>query len=419
MYEEDPFVEDSGMDERGREHEESQQGLDVAAQEQLKQAPRTSRIGRARVRMLPQQKSGEEEDKILAEGEVILDGRYRIVQLLYKRPRLHLYLGHRLSSEVSGEQEVEQGKQEPLVAIRELVLTSLAPLVREQIEKAAFEEFVSPNVLGSSQLSTGGDRVWIDGERHYLVMQLYDKKNAPYADVVTLEELLLGRREWPKWLNGEIALTWGAQLCRIVARLHRLGIVLGDLDLSTILVSSSGITPWAPILLPSWPPPPHFWLPVTTTSEVVSLQRQIFPIADVVQWNAFVAPEMYRGRYDERSDVYSLGALLYLLLTHYAPVAALHRLQVVTEPHELAWGDESVSVAGGSESLELILPHLLYRRISSTLEQVLLHALELDPSLRYPSVFALVEALEAAELEAVKVTMHPRNAGIRKMLHRR
>ena len=419
MYEETPHVESDGMSENEREREESQQSLDVAAQEQLKQAPRTSRIGRARVRMLPQQKSDVEEEETLEEGEVILDGRYRIAQLLYKRPRLHLYLGHRLSSEASSDEEVEQGKQEPLVAIRELVLTSLSPLVREQIEKAAFEEFVSPTVLGSSQLSTGGDRVWIEGERHYLVVQLYDKKNATYADVVTLDELLLGRQEWPLWLNDEIALTWGAQLCRIVARLHRLGIVLGDLDLSTILVSSAGITPWAPILLTSWPPPPHFWPPATTTSEAIRLQHQIFPVARVAQWNAFVAPEMLRGRCDERSDVYSLGALLYLLLTHYAPAAALHRLQVVSETNEVVWGDEKVTSAGGSESLELILPHLLYHCISPTLEQVLLHALELDPSLRYPSVFALVEALEAAELEAVKSTVSSRKAGIRKMLHRR
>jgi hypothetical protein len=416
-YEETPHVENNEMGEKQRDtdQEEIQQPLAVSAQEQLRQEQRTSRIGRARVRMLPQETSDVEEEA-LAEGAVIRDGRYRIVQLLYKRPRLHLYLGRRLSPEPSTEEEGEQEKQEPLVAIRELVLTSLAPLVREQIENAAFEEFVAPTVLGSPQLSTGGDRVWTEGERHYLVVQLYDKKNAPYADVVTLEELLLERQEWPQWLDEETAISWGAQLCRIVARLHRLGIVLGDLDLSTILVSSSGITPWAPVLLTSWPPPPHFWQPVATTSEAISLQRQVFPVARIAQWNAFVAPEMLRGKCDERSDVYSLGAILYLLLTHYAPVAARHRLQVVYETNVFAWGDgNAVQSEGVSDSLELILPHLLYRRISSTLEQVLLHALELDPSLRYPSVFALVEALEAAELEAVKAASYPGNRGRRKI----
>lgn len=397
----------------------SHEPLSAASQERLGQTQHTSRIQRARVRILPQQES-EEEEETLAEGDVILDGRYRIMQLLYKRPRLHLYLGRRLSPEPSSEEEVEQGEQESLVAIRELVLTGLAPMVREQIEKAAFEEFVSPVVLGSSQLSTGGDRVWTEGERHYLVMQLHDKKSALYSDVVTLAELLLGCQEWPRWLNEEVALSWGAQLSRIVARLQRLGVVLGDLDLSTILVSSSGTTSWAPILLASWPPPPQFWQPGAVVSEAIVLQRQVFPDAKVTQWNAFIAPEMLSGRCDERSDVYSLGAILYLLLTHYAPTAATHRLQVLPEMQSLEGKDEQATrTSDKSDSLELILPRLLYHRISPTLEQILLRALELDPALRYPSVFALVEALEAAEFKAVKASTPVRGPGFRKMLMQR
>ena len=55
-------------------------------------------------------------------------------------------------------------------------------------------------------------------------------------------------------------------------------------------------------------------------------------------------------------------------------------------PHLIALGE--------GDGLELIVPHHLHHAVSPALEQVLLRALELDPRRRYPSVFALVEALE-------------------------
>ena len=105
---------------------------------------------------------------------------------------------------------------------------------------------------------------------------------------------------------------------------------------------------------------------------------------------------MLSGIYDERSDVYSLGAILYLLLTHYAPSAAIYRIQAFQGRH----GGETDAVArhpmmlGEDDGIELIAPHHLYHGVSPAMEQVVLRALELDPARRYPTAFALVEALE-------------------------
>lgn len=407
-------------DRRRREYE---QPLLLHAQEQWGQARRTNPIERARVRMLPQEMD-EREVETLAQDEVILKGRYRIMDLLYKRPRLRLYLGCRLASEAPD--EAEPANVESLVAIRELVLTGLPESLRERIERAAFEEFVAPVVLGPTRLATIGDRVWTEGERHYLVMQLHDRKNVPFTDVTTLDKLLLKQREWPTWLDEEIALSWGTRLCRIVARLHRLGVVLGDLDLSTILVGNARASSWSPILLPSWPPPPHFWK--APPSDVSQIMRQIFPDAHIVRCNPFIAPEALTGAGDERSDVYSLGAILYLLLTHYAPIAAIYRLQSMAETllvEERREHDEQGVIAyqeigDTTDCLELIAPRLLYHHIPALLEQILLRALELDPARRFPSVFALVEALEAAELETVMdEKAHLRGSVRRKKLKRR
>ena len=119
----------------------------------------------------------------------------------------------------------------------------------------------------------------------------------------------------------------------------------------------------------------------------------MLPIAENPVDSVFVAPEMLRGLADERSDVYSLGAILYLLLTHFAPVAPIRRLQ--------AHGAVDRSSRGGStliqertEGLELIPLRFLNEGISPLVEQIVLRALELEPAKRYQSAFAFVEALE-------------------------
>lgn len=397
-------------------------------------------------------------DAPLEEGSLILNGQYRIIQLLHQRPRLNLYLAKRQAAGIqnasftdSNHVETPPGApqfvvpthpQEPLVAIRELVLTGLPPQIRQQIEHAAFEEFVSPGVLGSPRLPGAGDRVRVEGERHYLVMQLRRAKGERPVFAVTLAELLLSKRQWPSWLDLETALEWGIQLCRIVARLHRMGTILGDLDPATVLVDNEGAAQWAPVLLVSWPPPPQFWPAFPTSLPAVERHTRIFPAAHVSVGKAFAAPEMLNGVCDSRSDVYSLGALLYLLLTRYAPASAARRMRAdhfkvqldhKTEQSGLRRAlpltnflDSSPYVKGehepkqnnskgvpgehshqngfvpqtSTEGMALIAPHLFNNRIPPVLEQIVLRALAFDPKERYSTVFELVEALESEEVKS-------------------
>ncbi len=321
----------------------------------------------------------------LTPGTLILQGRYRIARLLHARPRVNLYLGYRLPVQ-RGEQS--QLAAPELVAIRELVLAGLSSDEQELVVHAAFEEFVSPMMFGSPRLPGVGDRVSIERERHYLVMQLRPTRGTRQAVAVPLSELLLAHRQWPGWLDMTVAYEWGAQLCRIVARLHRMGCIIGDLDPDTILVDNAGAANWAPVLLISWPPAPQFWLP----SHAKHVNIHIFPIAALSTDNVFAAPEMLQGRWDERSDVYALGAILYLLFTRYAPVSSALRLADEGR-HEQGHSGPLYT----SESMYLVPPHLLNNRISSRLESILTRALALDPSGRFPTAFALVEALESID----------------------
>ena len=363
----------------------------------------------------------------LPHGATILAGRYRIVELLHARPRVNLYLAYRLAS---ANERAQGTPSSSLVAIREIVLTGLSPELQKRIKQAAFEEFVAPGLLGSPRLPGVGDRISVEHERHYLIMQLRPaeerstrqaKQAGQAAIAVPLAELLLKHQQWPEWLDMETAFEWGVQLCRIVARLHHMGVVLGDLDPATILVSSTGPATWAPVLLVSWPPAPQFWLAGSSREQHAS----IFPIADSLPENAFAAPETLLGRADERSDVYSLGAILYLFFTRYAPAAAALR-QPVEQPaqnghhHEEQSGTEPAPQAKPvpfrlstsatlksakvrltpfepQSGMALVPPHLFNSLISPSLEALLMRALALSPSERFPSIFSLVEALEAID----------------------
>jgi hypothetical protein len=319
---------------------------------QLQTAPRITELRRSEA--IPDSMAGSLDP--LPESSIVMQGRYRLVQLLQHRPRLHLYLAQRLTDQ-------------SLVAMRELVLTGLSPELRRQIERAAFEEFASPLVLGSPHLPGAGDRACIENERHYLVMQLRPARGQRAAIAVTLAGLLLQQPRWPSWLDIGTTVEGVRRLSRVVARLHRMGAILGDLNPGTVLVDAESAAEWAPVMLISWPPPSQFW----SDSSNRALPRQVFPIAENSPGNAFAAPETLNGMYDERSDVYSLGAILYLLLTRYTPAPASLR--------------------------ELLPPHLFNYRISAELEQVVMRALSLDTADRYPSVYALLEALESIDLE--------------------
>lgn len=312
----------------------------------------------------------------LAPGARILDGRYVLLRLLYARPRVNLYLGWRLARE--GSNGSGRQRQGGLVAIRELALDGLPARARARVEKAAWEEFLSPGVVSALRLPASGatERLWTGSEqgRHYLLMRLFESDGSvviPLADV-------LQRPHWPRWLDIQVAVAWTIQLARVVARLHRQGTILIDLDPLTILIDESARTvkaAWSPLLLPSWPPSPCFW-------PAEDRVQAYFPLL-LRREQAFVAPELLSRLYDERAAVYALGALLYLLLTRCAPVSAARRLLYARKQ---------------SDGLELASPRFFCPTLPPALEEVVLRALALEPDERYPSVFSLVEALEEVQV---------------------
>lgn len=342
----------------------------------------------------------------LPAGMLVLDGRYRLVQLIYKRPRIHLYLARRLS-----DSPLSKTGEQPLVVIREIVLAGLSADLRKRIERAAFEEFITPRIFGSLHLPGVGDRVHVEHGRHYLVLQTRQTRGRRPVIAVTLAEHLPEMSPEPDRLDMSTALHWSIQLCRTVARLHRTNNILGELTPDMIIVPRGSRTEWAPLLLPGWPPSPAFWSGNNST-ETQKLYNKIFPSiargssAIERDEHPFAAPEIFAGQRDERSDVYALGAILYLLLTRRSPSPASRRLRA--EP--IARNGQRFSfktsllrllaaMPGSGQQFSLIPPHLLNEHISPLLEHILLRALALNPEQRFPSVLALSEALEGMKFK--------------------
>jgi serine/threonine-protein kinase len=100
----------------------------------------------------------------------------------------------------------------------------------------------------------------------------------------------------------------------------------------------------------------------------------------------YMAPERVNGRRgDGRTDIYSLGAMLYEMLTG-----------------KIAFNDGDITVilnsrvAGDPEP-----PRNLNPEISPQAEEIVLHAMDRDPAQRYQTAAAMLNDLQSAELVIV------------------
>lgn len=190
-------------------------------------------------------------------------------------------------------------------------------------------------------------------QRHlYVVAGWPGGEGGPNTHLYTLQDVLQSGIGLP---DGHIALAWIEGFCASLEALHRHQIVIGDLDPQAIILSDNSYTAEIALMV-SWLPP--------------SL-RTLLPEAPVVTNTMnFGAPEALLGTPEPRSDIYSLGAILYFLLTAMPPDEPTLRRQ-----------------------RRLRLPSELNSRISSGIDEVVMQALALETAERFQSTRAMAEAL--------------------------
>ena len=180
--------------------------------------------------------------------------------------------------------------------------------------------------------------------------------------IYTLQDLLQSGVGLP---DEQVALNWILRLAKAVEHLHTNELVIGTLDPSTILVDQEDYR-GQPALIPSWMPPAVQLQLRQTLNTVNASQISHIPAAKM----AFFAPEAKEGQPEIRSDIYSMGAILYFLVTGTAPM------------------EQSTTT-----SQRLRSPREINPRVHHTLATIILKALSTEPSARFDSVNEFAAAL--------------------------
>jgi serine/threonine-protein kinase len=200
--------------------------------------------------------------------------------------------------------------------------------------------------------------------RPYLVLELLEGRD--------LRDLLRERGR----CSYEDVRRWGGQVCEALAYLHGQGIIYHDCKPENLFLSQEGTIKLLDLGLAEWPEAGLEWV----NPEVSAAGR---PLGTP----AYVAPEVLRGvRTDPRSDLYSLGVVLYEALTGKLPFRG-------RTPEAMAWK---------RLYWDPIAPRCWQSQFHPEIQEILLRALERDPRRRYQTAEAL--ALDLAAPERIALT---------------
>jgi serine/threonine-protein kinase len=235
------------------------------------------------------------------------------------------------------------------VAVKKMIrgsVASPAEAVRFRAEAESAAKLDHPNIVAVHEIGE-----W-DGE--------------PFFSMRYVEGVTLARRLADGPLEARAAAKLLADVCRAVAAAHRSGVLHRDLKPSNILIDGEG----RPLVA-------DFGL-----AKRVETKGDLTQTGAVIGTPSYMSPEQAspkRGAIGPASDVYSLGAVLYHMLTGRPPFQAPSSMDVLWMVLEQ----------------DPVPPQALNARVDPDLQMIALKCLEKTPALRYASADALADDLDA------------------------
>jgi len=246
------------------------------------------------------------------------------------------------------------------VAIKTIDLAPLSPEDRRQYAARFYQEAKAAGHLNHPNIVTIHD-LGETGDIAYIAMEVMEGRE--------LQQILDGARR----LSIEDVLDIAIQVASGLSYAHQRGIVHRDIKPSNIMVLGNNHVKIV-----------DFGIAKRPTSLALTRGGQ------VVGSPLYMSPEQVEGKtVDARTDIFSLGVVLYQLLTWQLPVA----------------GDDFMSVAYNIVHAAPERPSALNPQIGDMLEGVVMRCLQKKPEARYANADELAKDLQLCRDELVRVKM--------------